>query len=282
MNKKTQTRAVTTQAQAPTAEKLPARRQAGLVFAMASKYGIEPDKMMQTLKSTAFRQRSKNGVPVEITNEQMMALMLVSQEYDLNPFLKQIYAFPQDGGIVPVVGIDGWIRIINRHPQFEEMEIVVAEHERGEIPEWMECVIKRKDRTKPIRIREYFEEVKRNTDPWNQMPRRMLRHKTIKECGRVAFGFSGIYDADEADYMMNAIDITPPKPKPATEAPKALAAEQPTFATHDQVQEILAALEKKDMTPEAVLEEWKLAALEELEFDAVPEVLSWIAQQHAD
>lgn len=285
MNKRTQTRAVATQTEAPAAaaDKLPAKRQAGLVFAMATKYGIEADKMLATLKSTAFRQRGRNGQPPpEITNEQMMALLLVSQEYDLNPFLKQIYAFPQDGGIVPVVGFDGWIRIINRHPQFQEMELITAEHEPGEIPEWMECVITRKDRTKPIRIREYYEEVKRNTDPWNQMPRRMLRHKAIKECGRVAFGFSGIYDSDEADYIMNTIDVTPAKPKPTTEAPKAIAAEQPSFATAEQIEEIRGALGKKDMTEEAVLEEWKLAAIEELEFDAVPEVLAWIAQQHAD
>lgn len=283
MNKKAQTRAIATQTQPPAADALPAKRQAGLVFAMASKYGIEPEKMLTTLKATAFRQRGKNGGPPPvITNEQLMALMLVSQEYDLNPFLKQIYAFPQDGGIVPVVGIDGWIRIINRHPQFEEMEIFPAEHEPGEIPEWMECVIKRKDRTKPTRIREYFAEVKRNTEPWNTMPRRMLRHKTIKECARVAFGFSGIYDADEADFMLSAIDITPPKPKPTTEAPKQIAAEEPSFATAEQIEEIRGALQKKEMTEEAVLEEWKLAAIEELEFDAVAEVLAWIAQQHED
>jgi phage recombination protein Bet len=268
--------------QQPGGAVVPARKQAGLVYAMASKYGIEPDKMMQTLKATAFRQRSKNGVPAEITNEQMMALMLVSQEYDLNPFLKQIYAFPQDGGIVPVVGIDGWIRIINRQTQLDWMELEFAEADPGEIPEWAECVIKRKDREKPIRVREYFCEVKRNTDPWAQMPRRMLRHKAIKECARVAFGLSGIYDPDEADYMINTIDVTPAKPKPTTEPPKQIAAEEPSFATAEQIAEIRGALEKKDMDEEAVLEEWKLAAIEELEFDAVPEVLSWIAHQHAD
>jgi hypothetical protein len=30
------------------------------------------------------------------------------------------------------------------------------------------------------------------------MPKRMLRHKALIQCARVAFGFSGIFDEDEA------------------------------------------------------------------------------------
>lgn len=270
----------TNQAPAATADKLPAKRQAGLVFAMASKYGIEPEKMLTTLKATAFRQRGKNGAPAPVvTNEQLMALMLVSQEYDLNPFLKQIYAFPQDGGIVPVVGIDGWIRIINRHEQFKSMEISWADHDPGEVPEWFECTIQRADRERPTIVREYYAECRRDTEPWNKWPRRMLRHKAVKECGRLAFGLSGIYDPDEADYMMSTIDITPPKSKPPTEAPREIAAPQVTFATPEQLEEVRVALGEKGIDEQVVLKEWTLAALEELEFDSVSEVLAWIAQQ---
>ena len=56
----------------------------------------------------------------------------------------------------------------------------------------MECAIYRSDRTTPAIIREYFEEVKDNLDSWEQMPRRMLRHRTLQECARVAFGFTGL------------------------------------------------------------------------------------------
>jgi hypothetical protein len=59
----------------------------------------------------------------------------------------------------------------------------------------------RRDRTHPIVVTEYFSETYRNTDPWNQMPRRMLRHKAFKECARLTFGFSGIVDEDEARDM---------------------------------------------------------------------------------
>jgi len=69
------------------------------------------------------------------------------------------------------------------------------------------CRIHRKDRARPCVVTEYFSECFRNTDPWRQFPARMLRHKALIQCARVAFGFSGIQDEDEAkDTMRN---VTP-------------------------------------------------------------------------
>ena len=50
-----------------------------------------------------------------------------------------------------------------------------------------------------MEITEYFSECHRNTDPWNQMPRRMMRNKAIIQAVRVAFGVAGIHDEDEAE-----------------------------------------------------------------------------------
>ncbi|WP_032251724.1 recombinase RecT, partial [Escherichia coli] len=44
---------------------------------------------------------------------QFIALLIVANQYGLNPWTKEIYAFPdKQNGIVPVVGVDGWSRII--------------------------------------------------------------------------------------------------------------------------------------------------------------------------
>ena len=65
--------------------------------------------LIETLKATAFKG--------EVTNAQMTALMVVANQYGLNPWTKEIYAFPdKNNGIVPVVGVDGWARIINDNP----------------------------------------------------------------------------------------------------------------------------------------------------------------------
>ena len=54
----------------------------------------------------------------------MTALCVVAQQYGLNPFTRELYAFPdRNNGIVPVVGVDGWSRIINDNPQFDGMDL---------------------------------------------------------------------------------------------------------------------------------------------------------------
>ncbi|EOJ4766922.1 recombinase RecT, partial [Escherichia coli] len=40
------------------------------------------------------------------------------------------------------------------------------------------------------------------TGPWQSHPKRMLRHKAMIQCARLAFGFAGIYDNDEAERIV--------------------------------------------------------------------------------
>jgi len=182
-----------------------------LLAKMAGQYGVEPQKMLATLKATAFKG--------DVSNEQMMALLIVANQYGLNPWTKEIYAFPdKSNGIVPVVGVDGWARIVNTHPQFDGMDFEEADSVNGQVPAWIECVIYRKDRSRPVRVKEFFTECKRSTGPWGTHPRRMLRHKAMIQCARLAFGFVGIYDEDEAARI---IDV---KSEPAETAPASKAA----------------------------------------------------------
>lgn len=171
----------------------------GLVAKFAAKFGVEPGKMLATLKATAFK--VKDG---EASNEQMMALLVVADQYGLNPFTREIYAFPDSQrGIVPIVGVDGWARLINEHPQCDGVEFIDdPDSKGGQPPAWIECRIFRKDRAHPTAIREYLAECKRNTGPWGSHPRRMLRHKALIQCARVAFGFVGIYDEDEGERIV--------------------------------------------------------------------------------
>lgn len=153
------------------------------------------EELLTTLKQTAFKG--------QVTDAQMTALLIVANQFGLNPWTKEIYAFPdKNGGIVPVVGVDGWARIINEHPQFDGMDFEMD----GE--QSCTCVIYRKDRTRPIRITEYMAECKKTGGgPWQSHPRRMLRHKAMIQCARMAFGFGGISDEDDAERIREK-DIT--------------------------------------------------------------------------
>lgn len=167
--------------------------------AMAMRLQVSPAGLKETLLNTVFKGCRNDA--------EFIALTIVSNEYGLNPLTKEIYAFPaKGGGIVPMVSVDGWIRIMNDHPQFDGIEFENIVNQQG-VVEAIEAVVYRKDRTRPVRVIEYLDECKRNTDPWNQMPKRMLRNKALIQGARIAFGFSGIYSEDdpEAEYR----NITP-------------------------------------------------------------------------
>jgi len=161
--------------------------------ALAKQLGISGDdgELVAVLKATAFKGQA--------TDAQMTALLIVASQYKLNPFTKELYAFPdRQNGIVPVVGVDGWSRIINSHDQFDGMDFQQDD-------ERCTCTIHRKDRGHPIRVTEWMAECRRaNVGPWQSHPKRMLRHKAMIQCARLAFGFVGIYEQDEAERIVNA------------------------------------------------------------------------------
>ena len=186
--------------------------------------GDDGSDLIETLKATAFKG--------EVTNAQMTALMVVANQYGLNPWTKEIYAFPdKNNGIVPVVGVDGWARIINDNPQFDGMEFAQPDEmvrmpgANSDAPAWIECAMYRKDRTRPVIIREYLDEAYREPfkgkfgpviGPWQTHPKRFLRHKAMIQCARMAFGYGGIYDQDEAERIterdMGAAEVVSSRP----------------------------------------------------------------------
>ena len=205
-----------------------------LVAKLAARYSVDPEKMLATLKATVFRgSKQKDGSIREATNEELMALLVVADQYRLNPFTREIYAFPDEkrGGITPVVSIDGWLRIINEHEALQSIGIRYGDFDRGleDADPYIEVEIRRRDRDEPVIVREYMKECWRDTGPWNSHPRRMLRWKAIIQASRVAFGFGGIFDQDEAERLReSAIESTATviTTKPKTAAPRAIEAQR--------------------------------------------------------
>ena len=167
---------------------------------MAERYGMEPKPFEQTVMAICM--------PNNATREQFAAFLLVAKEYRLNPLTKEIYAFPaKGGGIVPIVSIDGWISLVNSHPACDGFSFSWEQDADGN-PISCTCTMYRKDRSHPVIVTEYLAECIRNTDPW-KMKHRMLRHKTMIQSARYAFGFSGIYDEDEGQRIAEARQDAP-------------------------------------------------------------------------
>lgn len=183
-----------------------AKQRPTAIQSMAQRLNLSPAKLQETLRATVFKGAN---------DSEFAALIVVANEYKLNPLTKEIYAFAaKGGGIVPLVSIDGWVRIMNEHPQFDGIEFEDIVDEKGKLYA-IESIIWRKDRSRPIKVTEYLDECKRNTDPWNKSPNRMLRHRALIQGARYAFGFSGIYADDEVEIQIigdpvEARNVTPP------------------------------------------------------------------------
>jgi len=167
-----------------------------VIARVASSWGMDRRAFEATLMKTVM--------PSAVAPEHVVAFLLVAERYGLNPIVKEIHAFPdKKGGITPVVGIDGWITLMNRNAAFDGVDFEDHADSEGQIAA-ITCRIYRKDRAHPVAVREYMDECKRGTEPWKQWPARMLRHKALIQCARIAFGFAGIYDEDEAARIVDA------------------------------------------------------------------------------
>jgi len=89
-----------------------------------------------------------------------------------------------------LITVNGWAKLINAQPAFCGIEFAESKEHDGAIPRWMSCTIYRTDRVKPITVKEYLVELKTEHPCWQVMPRRMLRHRAMQQCARLAFGIT--------------------------------------------------------------------------------------------
>lgn len=175
---------------------------------MATRLSVDPETVQNLMTQTLMKAK---GGQQQVTHEELMVFMSIANEYRLNPLTKEIYAFNNRGAIQPIVSIDGWLRIINGHSQFDGMEFDDKLNDQGGLLA-ITCRIYRKDRSRATEVTEYLEECKGTSEPWKKWPVRMLRHKATIQCARYAFGLSGIIDEDEAErYKATNLerDVTP-------------------------------------------------------------------------
>lgn len=171
---------------------------------LAHRYGMEPKPFQQIIMEQCFKTKSGEK-PVSFA--EFAAFILQAKNLDLNPLAREIYGFRgKNGQIVPIVPIDGWARLWNRHDQMDGMDFDDHVDDKGNLFA-VTCRIHRKDRAHPMTVTEYMNECYRKTEPWERWPRRMLRHKAAIQAARYAFSLGGIFDPDEAERM--GVDVSP-------------------------------------------------------------------------
>lgn len=167
----------------------PVTQPQGLLQRMAGRYGMDPVVFEKTISAVSM--------PAPHSRAELISCLIVAHEHDLNPLTKEIYFMrTKTGTIQPIVGVDGWMKKLNQHPEFNGMRFVEQRDDKGNLVA-MTCVVYRKDRTHPIEVTEHLKECAGDTLPWKKSPSRMLRHRVLTQAARYSVGFAGGMDADE-------------------------------------------------------------------------------------
>lgn len=129
-----------------------------------------------------------------ILTEVLKTILLTAKRLKLNPLLGHIaWKRNTENQWEVYIPMDGWIALIHREPSFQGISFNQSSETENGVPIWMECSIYRSNLMHPITVREYYAELKTDHRMWAQMPRRMLRLKTLQQCARLAFGISMLH-----------------------------------------------------------------------------------------
>ena len=173
----------------------------------------------------------------QVPTKTILQLIHTAIRYELNPLLGEI-AFEEmgPGNWQAFISIDGWYRILNKQPHFQGLTFDASDELIENVPLWMECTIYRSDRTHPMKVREYYIELKTEHIAWQKLPRRMLRHRTLQQCMRLAFGIASL-----EHYLAPSLTPILPKPMESWVAP--------TFthknATHNRIDVVKSVLRQE-------------------------------------
>lgn len=204
----------------------------GLIARLAGRFGVEPNRLLKCLTTQVFKQADGR----QPSNEELMVLLLVCENFGLNPFNREIFAFRGKGGeIVPVVSLDGWAKIVRSQKDFNGVTFAFSNNTvkvpgcAQELPEFVECAMRLKGVDEPIVIQEFMVECFNDkSSVWKKWPRRMLRTRAFIQCARLAFSLTGLYDegedfAEDLSGMVATGSVPPQAQQPAiaqTSVPK--------------------------------------------------------------
>ena len=145
----------------------------------AAQIGVESEELQAWLE-----------LHIEAPSKTILTLLRTATQYRLDPLREEVLANNYQGVWQVSISVDGWIKLINQNPTFTGLTFNQSSETDQGLPLWMECTIHRSDRPISTTAREYLAEVRYDSDIWKKMPRRMLRHRALQQCARLAFAIN--------------------------------------------------------------------------------------------
>ena len=183
---------------------------------IAQNVGTTPEEIKEVLSGMIVSAKAQHGS--KATDAELAVVSGVCATFGLNPLVREAHAFISGGKLQVMIGLDGWLKVANRDPNFDGYEQFENFDEKGELIS-VTTKIYIKGRKYPTPHTEWMKEAFVPTSPaWKKYPFRMLAGKSLGQCVRKAFGLSELIDDDEAARITGSRtekDITPASAAPA-------------------------------------------------------------------
>jgi len=170
---------------------------------LAGQYLVSKEQLYRTIARNIISVGRNDPDPV--TPEEVFIVMSICAQYDLNPMLKEIHAFRHKGKLQTPVGVDGWIKIANRDPnfvgveyEFPEIKDMVKKGNKMVWP-WVKATCHVKGKVPCVAyafIDEWW-----TGDNWGAHPCHRLKQKAFTMVIREALGIA-LPDDEDAHQMM--------------------------------------------------------------------------------
>ncbi len=122
-------------------------------------------------------------------------LFWLADRLGLDPLERDLIALEQRGhypaSVAYMITLDGWVKLLHRHPRFRGLSFEEGPIDEHGLPLWQSCSLYWEGFECPWVVREWASEHRSLHESWLNHPRRMLRHKALTQCARLALGVGG-------------------------------------------------------------------------------------------
>jgi hypothetical protein len=175
--------------------------------AAALRSGMRYESFVQQLISCAFAQ-------VKFWQQSdVERLFWLADRLGLDPLERDLIAIEQRdpdpfaASVAFMITLDGWVKLLHRHPRFRGLSFEEGPNDEHGLPLWQSCSLYWEGFACPLLVREWACEHRSLHESWLNHPRRMLRHKALTQCARLALGVGGGFWAVGA--QLEAVPASP-------------------------------------------------------------------------
>lgn len=172
-------------------------RRQSIAAEAAACLGVTPDKVCNLLRNVW--KPSKDQPP--FTDQEMFVGLSMIARFELDPVAKEVYVTRIKGRLVTIVGIDGWIKILDRTDHYDGFDQELIRDESGTITGCVTTIYSTK-RSHPARYEAFQEEYGNvSKDVAKTLPIHMLRVFSLRHAARLFVPLGGVTTEEEAAYM---------------------------------------------------------------------------------